>query len=81
MAAIEQTVREFIVENFLFGDETDAPESDTSFLATGLIDSTGVLELVFFLEETYQIKIGDADLVPENLDSLRQIAAFIESKK
>ena len=72
-------VRDFIVENFLFGDET-AVKENTSFLEQGIIDSTGILELVMFLEETYGIKIEDEELIPENLDSLINIARFIERK-
>lgn len=73
------TVRNFIVENFLFGDG-EALKEDTSFLEDGIIDSTGILELVFFLEETYGMKIEDDELVPENMDSLQNIARFLERK-
>ena len=72
-------IREFIVENFLFGDGT-AVKENTSFLEQGIIDSTGILELVMFLEETYGIKIEDEELIPENLDSLINIARFLERK-
>jgi len=78
---IEKTVRDFIVENFLFGNEEEAPEADDSFLELRLIDSTGILTLVLFLEETYDFKISDDELNPENLDSLTRIADFIEKKK
>jgi len=73
------TVRRFVVSNFLFGDG-EALEEDTSFMEKGLVDSTGILELVMFLEETYKIKIGDDELVPENLDSLRNIGDFLNRK-
>jgi len=72
-------VREFVVENFLFGDG-ESLKPDTSFLEEGIIDSTGILELVMFLEETYGIKIEDDELVPENLDNLRNMAGFLERK-
>lgn len=72
-------VREFVVENFLFGDG-DRLQEESSFLEEGIIDSTGILELVMFLEETYGIKIQDDELVPENLDNLRNIARFLEGK-
>lgn len=72
-------VREFIIENFLFGDGKLLKEY-TSFMERGIIDSTGILELVMFLEETYSIKIEDDELVPENLDNLRNIAQFLEGK-
>jgi len=73
------TVREFVVENFLFGDGGLLDEN-TSFLEKGIIDSTGILELIMFLEETYNIKIEDDEIVPENLDNLHNIAQFLERK-
>ncbi|MCX5844296.1 MAG: acyl carrier protein [Deltaproteobacteria bacterium] len=73
------TVRQFIIENFLFGEESKL-EDDMSFLENGIIDSTGILELIAFLEETYNIKVEDEELIPENLDSLSNAAAFIETK-
>lgn len=72
-------VREFVVENFLFGDG-ERLSHETSFLASGIIDSTGILELVNFLEENYRIKVDDEDLVPENLDSLANIDAYLRRK-
>lgn len=72
-------VREFVVENFLFGDGEELKE-ETSFMEEGIIDSTGILELVFFLEETFSISVEDDELVPENMDSLRSIAGFIDQK-
>ncbi len=73
------TVRHFVVENFLFGDG-ELLKENTSFLEKGIIDSTGILELVMFLEETYNIKIEDDELIPENLDNLTNIAQFLERK-
>ncbi len=78
MSRIE-TIHEFIVENFLFGDGEQLT-NETSFLDSGIIDSTGILELITFLEETYNIKIEDDELIPENLDSLNSVAKFIEQK-
>jgi acyl carrier protein len=77
--AIDQTVRDFVVENFLYRDE-EPLGADTSFLETGLIDSTGVLELVGFLEETFEIKVADDEIVPENLDTLARITAYVQRK-
>lgn len=73
------TVREFVVENFLFGDGEQL-QDDTSFMETGIIDSTGILELITFLEEKYEIKIEDDELIPENLDNLQNVARFIGRK-
>ena len=72
-------VREFIVENFLFGDGEQLGE-DTSFIEDGIVDSTGMLELVMFIEETYGFKVEDDELLPENLDNLRNITRYIERK-
>jgi acyl carrier protein len=72
-------VREFVVENFLLGDGQLLKE-DTSFMQEGVIDSTGILELVFFLEESFGINVADDELVPENMDSLRNIAGYIDRK-
>jgi len=73
------SVRHFVVENYLFGDG-DSLKEDTSFLEEGIIDSTGILELVMFLEETFDMKIEDDELVPENMDSLKSIAGFLARK-
>ncbi len=74
-----ETVHEFIVENFLFGDGEQLT-NEISFLDSGIIDSTGILELITFLEETYNIKIEDDELIPENLDSLNNVAKFLGQK-
>jgi acyl carrier protein len=74
------TLREFIRENFLFGQDTPVSDDD-SFLELGIIDSTGVLELVAFLEQEHQIRIADEELVPENLDSINRLLRFLETKQ
>jgi acyl carrier protein len=74
-----QGVRTFIVTNFLFGKDSEL-DNDASFLDQRIIDSTGVLELVSFLEETYGIEITEDELIPENLDSVNQIVAFLATK-
>lgn len=73
-------IRDFVVENFLFG-RIDAPlEDEASLLEQGILDSTGVLELVQHLEERYGIQVADEDLIPENLDSIQRVAAFVARK-
>ena len=72
-------VKEFIIENFLFGDEEQL-ELDTDFFDKGIIDSTGVIELVSFLEETFNISVDDEELVPENLSSLKNVEVFLQKK-
>lgn len=72
-------IRSFIIENFLFGEDNGLKD-DTSFLDEGIIDSTGVLELVTYLEEEYEIEVEDEELIPENLDSIDNIAVYLEGK-
>jgi len=69
----------FVVENFLFGDGARL-QDDTSLHEEGIIDSTGVLEVILFLEQTYHIHIEDEELVPQNLDSVINIDRFLERK-
>jgi acyl carrier protein len=76
---IESEVRSFVITNFLFGQPLDL-QSDDSLLDKGVIDSTGVLELVAFLGQRFAIDIEDEDLIPQNLDSIRNISAFVEGK-
>lgn len=79
MNDIKTSVRNFIVETFLFGQD-DGLTEEASFLANGVVDSTGVIELVAHLEKTYQIKIKDEDLLPQNLDSINAIAAYLKKR-
>ena len=74
-------IRDFIATNFLFGQSADGLTDDRSFLESGIIDSTGMLELVSFIEQTYGISVKDNELVPENLDSLRNISQFVARKR
>jgi acyl carrier protein len=79
MLEIEREVRSFVVDNFLFGDDSDLRDSD-SFLERALIDSTGVLELVAFVEKHYHITVEDHEVVPANLDSIDRVTRFVTSK-
>jgi len=79
--SLEQEVRRFVVENFLFGEDDGSLQLEDSFLDSGVIDSTGVLELVTFLEQQYEIKIDDTELVPDNLDSISRVSSFIRRKQ
>lgn len=80
MTAIETAMRQFIVNNLLFGQDGKDLSDDASLLEKGIIDSTGVLELVSFLENEYQLDIADGELVPENLDSITNLARFVREK-
>ncbi len=75
----KQAIREFVVENFLFG-EANGMQDDTSFLEEGIIDSTGILELVTYLEDEYAISVEDEELIPENLDSINNVANYLQRK-
>jgi len=77
---IRERVRHFIEERFLAGAGLENVQEDESFLENGIIDSTGVLELVTFLEETFSIKVQDEELIPDNLDSIRKVVAYLERK-
>jgi acyl carrier protein len=78
---IERDIRQFVIANFLFGEDNGSLKADESFLETGIIDSTGVLELVAFLESTYGFRVRDNELTPDNLDSLDKVAAFVRRKQ
>jgi acyl carrier protein len=72
-------IREFVVDTFLLGDD-DGFDDDESLIEGGIVDSTGVMELVTFLEETYGIAIEDRELVAANLDSITRLRAFVDDK-
>jgi len=72
-------IRDFVVTNFLFG-EADSLQDDASFMNSGVLDSTGMLEFVHFLESTFQIRVESEELVPDNLDSVSRAAAFVTRK-
>ena len=74
-----EIVKAYIVENFLFGDDHRIGP-DTDFIENGILDSTGVLELVGFLEEKFGIRVEDDELVPDNLNSLEKITLYISRK-
>ena len=76
---IEREIHSFVLTNFLFGQTVDL-QPDDSLLGRGLIDSTGVLELVDFLEEHYEIKVEDEEVIPNNLDSVGKVAAYVARK-
>lgn len=73
-------IRAFIFDNFFFDAEESALQNDTSFLEQGIIDSTGVLELVDWLEEEFNMSVDDEELLPQNLDSVNLLSAYITRK-
>ena len=79
MSETKEIIKTFIIKNFLFGSK-DGLKDETSFLEEGIIDSTGILELVTFLEDKFSITVEDEELVPENLDSINNVTTFLERK-
>lgn len=80
MEDVKNKIRTFIIDNYLFGDD-EGLEEGTSFLDEGIVDSTGMLELIEFITEEFEIKVEDDELVPENLDSINNVTAYIGRKK
>ena len=75
------TVRQFVIENFLFGGDTSDFSDSDSFLEKGLIDSIGIMTLIEHVKGTYEMTIEDEELVPENWDSVERIVEFIHAKQ
>ena len=79
-ADVEDKVRNFIGQNFLYSKSTDALRGTDSFLGKGIVDSTGVLELIAFLETEFSVKVEDEELMPENLDTVDRLVVFVRRK-
>jgi acyl carrier protein len=77
---VETKIRTFIEDNFLFREDRAAMSDSESLLEAGLIDSTGILELVAFLESEFQIRMADEEIVPTNLDSIKAIVGYVGAK-
>ncbi|MDH5325885.1 MAG: acyl carrier protein [Gammaproteobacteria bacterium] len=77
----EQKIRDYVLDNYLFTDDQNALKNDESFLDKGIIDSTGIMEVILFLEEEFGIEVEDEEMVPENLDSVNNIVKYIQSKQ
>lgn len=77
---IQQEIRSYIVDKILF-DDGEILDEDISFQESGALDSTGFLELITFIEERFGIEISDRELIPENFDTLRKVAGFVQSKR
>ena len=78
--SVEETIRTYIAENILFSDNGYPHADDTSFLEEGIVDSMGIMELVMFVDESFGITVEDEELVPDNFDSVSQLAAYIRRK-
>lgn len=78
---LEKKIKGYILENYLFTDDPSQLASEDSLLEKGIIDSTGILEVIFFLEEEFGVVVEDDEMVPENLDSVANLVAFVERKR
>jgi acyl carrier protein len=76
----KEKLRSFITENFLFGNEDTSFDDKDSFLETGIIDSTGILELIGFIEDEFGFDVEDKELIPDNFDSVHKLTVYIDNK-
>jgi acyl carrier protein len=79
--ALRSSIRDFILQNYLFTTDAGAIALDDSLLGRGIVDSTGMLEVIFFIEEKLGVKVKDEEMIPENLDSVNKIAQFVEARR
>ncbi len=79
--SLEEQIRGYVLENYLFTDDQSALNSADSFLEKGILDSTGILEVIYFIEDEFNVKVEDDEMIPENLDSVNQIVAYIGKKQ
>lgn len=78
---LRKQIHAFILQNYLFTEDPGALGLEDSLLGRGIVDSTGMLEIIMFIEEQLGVKVKDAEMVPENLDGVNRIAAFVEAKR
>jgi acyl carrier protein len=78
--AIRDKVRDFILENYLFTSDTSALGLDDSLLERGIVDSSGMMEIIFFIEEKLGVAMRDEEMTPDNLDSVNKITKFVQGK-
>lgn len=76
----KKRIRNYILENYLFTDDQSLLDDDTSLMQKGIVDSTGILEIIFFINEEFEVQIEDHEMIPENLDSVDNIVSFVKSK-
>jgi acyl carrier protein len=81
MIPLKEQIRAFVVESFLFGDTSRVIADDASLIENDVVDSTGILELVSFVEDNFGVTVADAEILPANFDSITKVAAFITSKR
>jgi len=77
---MKDQIRTYIMDNILLGSADQSIADDDSFLEKGIIDSTGILELVAFVEDEFNIEVGDEELIPDNFDSIEKLAVYTRGK-
>lgn len=77
---LHERIRHHILDNFLFTQDPSALGFEESLIGRGILDSTGILELVLYVEQQFGVKVRDEEMIPENFDSVGQLAAFVQSK-
>jgi acyl carrier protein len=77
---MQDTIRQFVVENFLAGKNDPGLKNEDSLLEARIIDSTGVMELLEFIEDKWGISVDDSELTPDNFDSVSRVATFVQLK-
>jgi acyl carrier protein len=80
LMSLENLVRSYVLENFLFTDDVELLQDENSFIEEGIVDSTGILELVMFVEETFGVVVEDEEIVPANFDSVKRLARYVRLK-
>ncbi|GAB1265242.1 acyl carrier protein [Aurantivibrio infirmus] len=80
LSETKQKLRNYILENYLFTDDESALKNEDSLLDLGIIDSTGIMELIVYLEQDFNIKVEDQEMIPENLDSVDNLSAYVTQK-
>lgn len=80
MLDVEASLRGFIIDNYLFGDDARMPDDEESLIESGVVDSTGILELIEFLEDTFGISVAESETVPQNLGTVSSIVSYVERK-
>jgi acyl carrier protein len=80
-ASIEQQIRSYILENFLYTKDEGKLKTNASFLEDGIVDSTGILELLLFVQETFDVDVADEEVVPDNFDSVARLTRYVCMKK
>jgi acyl carrier protein len=78
---IETQIKEYITKNLLFSSDGFNYPEDASFIEEGIVDSQGVMDLVFFVEESFKVQVKDTEIVPDNFDSVSKVAAYIRRKQ